>query len=352
MAFRDSLSDIYHWWCTELSGIWPLRSSSGKTTPVSAILTIRRDGILITPADRSSKVAPVLLTDAREAVDHLRQKYFRIRIARPGVAIAIDEDRYLRRQLSPLRLPRSKMAAMARLDMQASTPFSLLDAYMLCGDSSKKDAASGYAVIKKTILKPLLDELAAAGIAVRTLKFLGGDGAFRPDLKSIQGLQPVSKMRILGGRLQTAAGAVFVLGLAATIAHAHWRYYEAGNELDTAIAAAADEATLVRTMIAARNMKISQITAIRNEKRGAVPLVSVLEELSRVVPDTTWLTDIEISGDEVTFSGFSASAAALIPLLEESKMFRTPTFRSPVVRVANQIGERFTIGMEVEAADG
>ncbi len=53
-----------------------------------------------------------------------------------------------------------------------------------------------------------------------------------------------------------------------------------GNELDDAIAAAADEATLVRTMIAARNMKISQITAIRNEKRGAVPLVSVLEELS------------------------------------------------------------------------
>ncbi len=55
----------------------------------------------------------------------------------------------------------------------------------------------------------------------------------------------------------------------------------------------------------------------------------------------------------MTFSGFfSASAAALIPLLEDSKMFRAPTFRAPVVRVANQSGERFTIGMEVEAADG
>ncbi len=170
-----------------------------------------------------------MLANGAEVVSYLRQNYFRIRIARPGVALAIDDDRYLRRQLSPLRLPRSKLAAMARLDMQASTPFSSQDAYMFYSDSGQTGTASGYAVVKKTILQPVLDELSGSGIAVRALKFLGGESAFQPDKQSIQQLQPVSRIRSFGGRLRTATVGVFVLGLAATITHAHWRYYEAGQ---------------------------------------------------------------------------------------------------------------------------
>ncbi|MEZ5810810.1 MAG: PilN domain-containing protein [Rhizobiaceae bacterium] len=352
MGLREGLTDLYGWWRAELAGMKPARLRGRARAPVSANLTVRRDGIIVEPADRSSKIEPVIAADAQSAVSHLRQKFFRIRIGRPGVRLVVGSDRYLKRQLSPLRLPHSKLSAMARLDMQASTPFSPQDAYLACIPGDEKNPASGYAVVKKTILKPLLDELSAAGIAVRQLSFENDGGGFEPDERSFRTMVPLSRWRVFSGRLQTVGVAACLLGVAATIGHAHWRYYRADTELENAIAQAENGAAMVRALIAARNMKINQIAAIRAEKRGAVPLVSILEEMSRVIPDTTWLTDIQINGDRVVFSGFSTSAAALIPLLEESRLFQAPTFRTPVVRVANRDGERFTIGMDVETDGG
>lgn len=352
MGLREGLSDIYGWWREELAGMMPLRFRRRTSAPVSAVLTVRRDGIVIRPADRSSKIEPVIAGDAQSAVAHLRQKYFRIRIARPGIRLVVGTDRYLKRQLSPLRLPRSKLSAMARLDMQASTPFSPQDAYLICVPGDEANPASRYAVVKKTILKPLLDELAKAGIAVRQLAFDDADGGFVPDEQSFRSIVPRSRLSVFSGRLQIAGFAACFLGMAATIGHAYWRFERADVELESEIAQAENSAALVRALIAARNLKINQIAAIRQEKRGAVPLVSILEEMSRVIPDKTWLTDIQINGNRVAFSGFSDSAAALIPRLEDSKLFQAPTFRSPVVRVPNRNGERFTIAMDVEVDGG
>jgi hypothetical protein len=70
------------------------------------------------------------------------------------------------------------------------------------------------------------------------------------------------------------------------------------------------------------------------------------------VESNTWLTDLDLRDDTVTFGGVSQGASALIPLLERSPLFRTPSFSQPVVR-AEEGGERFTITMQVEEpADG
>lgn len=351
MAIRDSLSDFYGWWRTELAGMIPSRLQRNNRRPTAASLTVRRDGILIAPTDPGSKVQTVIAPDVAGAMEFLRQNYFRMRIARPSVSLLIDRDRYLKRQLSALRLPPSRLAAMSRLDMSASTPFSPDDAHLICRQASEANPASTYIVVKKAFLDPLIDELRAAGIVIRDLSFVGDDD-FKPDVASLQSILPEMRWRSISSRIRSVAVAVCVLGVALTIGHAFWRNIEAKAELDQLIDVAENRATVVKALIEARKLKISQISAIRNEKRDAVPLVSILEEMSRVIPDSTWLTDIQVDGGKVLFSGFSKSAAALIPRLEASELFSAPTFRSPVVRVANQQGERFSISMDVEATDG
>ncbi|MEX0347704.1 MAG: PilN domain-containing protein [Rhizobiaceae bacterium] len=351
MAIRHSISDFHGWWRNELADLIPARLRPIDRRPAAAVLTIRRDGILIAPSDPSSKLETVIADDAAAAVDHLRQNYFKLRIGRPAVSIIIEQDRYLKRQLSPLRLPASKMAAMARLDMGASTPFSQDDAFLVCGQSNQSNPESSYVVVKKAFLKPLIDQLRSAGIAVRELAF-SGNGSFTPDPKSMLSVLPKTRWRIFINRLRTATVSLCVLGLAATVGHFHWRNLAAEAEVDRQILAAEKQASMVRALIAARNLKLDQVMSIRNEKLGAVPVVSIVEEMSRIIPDSTWLTDVQIDDGKVLFSGFSRSAAALIPILEESRLFRAPTFRTPVVRVANQQGERFTISMDVETSDG
>jgi len=352
MTIRDGLSDLYHWWRWELGKM--LDSRRSNTLPQAmAVLRIRRDGALVETRRRGKRQAEsVLADDPERAVETLKRLLPRLRTTSPGVSILIEPERYLKRRLSPMRLPRRRMRAMAALDLEAATPFEASDVLQIFPQYDEEAPECSYYIVKKSQLSPLFAELKKSGFLVSEILLLDDERTVAPDAESFrQIIKPPLKTTIFH-RVIAGGGALALLGLALTVGHAHWRYWTAEAELDRLIAIAETDVTQVRSMIAARNRKIAQISAVRNEKKGAVPLVSILEEMSHVIPDTTWLTDIEVDGDTVTFTGFSASAAALISVLEASPLFRSPTFNAPIVRVGNQDGERFTINMTIESADG
>lgn len=67
----------------------------------------------------------------------------------------------------------------------------------------------------------------------------------------------------------------------------------------------------------------------------------ILEELSRILPQDTWLTNISIAKNKIELKGFSASASKLVPLLENSPFFKDTGFNGTIVNQAE--GEKFTI---------
>ncbi len=82
-----------------------------------------------------------------------------------------------------------------------------------------------------------------------------------------------------------------------------------------------------------------------SEKSGR-PL-AVLAAATRILPDDTYLTDMELRQRKVTFSGRSAAAARLIGPLVAGGAFRNPGFAAPVTRVEALGMELFTINAEV-----
>ena len=66
------------------------------------------------------------------------------------------------------------------------------------------------------------------------------------------------------------------------------------------------------------------------ELRSAPGVVQVWEELARILPDSTFLTEMEIKGDELRATGFSA-AAPEIQLLEKSSIVHGAAFSGPLV---------------------
>jgi general secretion pathway protein L len=85
------------------------------------------------------------------------------------------------------------------------------------------------------------------------------------------------------------------------------------------------------------------------DKKQAMPLVlEIIDELTRILPDDTWINRLDIKGTEVEIQGQSAAAAALIPLIESSGRLRNPRFRSPVTRVPGSSTERFHLSAEVK----
>ncbi len=348
---RDRITDVYDWLGEELRDILPSRDG-GEYKPAGVTLQLGRQGIVIEFPVSGKDDKSILVSDVSELANVLRDLCSRSKPTKPDVAIIVSPERYLKRQISPLRLPKSRLEAMAKLDVQASTPFAINDVHLVCTGHDGKSDGSGYLIVKKAFFDPVLAAVSEAGLAVREIRFSGDAASGGPATYAESALVPPSLWKKLRRRMPAVAAALITTAVALTMGHAYWRYRQAGNELDQQISVARTEALAVRKLIAERNRKIDQISEVRKQKQSSVPVAVILEEMSRVIPDSAWLSDIQIGGDTISFTGMAASAASLIPALDQSPLFKAPTFKAPVVRVSNQDGERFTITMEVEASDG
>lgn len=77
----------------------------------------------------------------------------------------------------------------------------------------------------------------------------------------------------------------------------------------------------------------------------ALPLASVVEQLSEVLPDDTWLDRIEINGGDIRITGYTANAVDLIARLGRQAMFADVRATSANVRDNALNKERFAFEM-------
>ena len=75
--------------------------------------------------------------------------------------------------------------------------------------------------------------------------------------------------------------------------------------------------------------------------------VMMLEDLTRLLPDDTWLNQLEIKGPEVILSGETRSSSSLIRTLDKSVYLQESGFRSPLVKGRNNV-ERFQVAAKIK----
>ncbi|MGY3621030.1 PilN domain-containing protein [Bradyrhizobium sp. USDA 10063] len=96
----------------------------------------------------------------------------------------------------------------------------------------------------------------------------------------------------------------------------------------------------------------SGIGLLAKRKQTTPSSVMVLEALSRVLPDTTYVTELRVEGDKVQVVGMTQDAPSLIRLMEQSPQFTRATFFAPTTRAANESGERFHVEANISAYFG
>ncbi|MBR0791463.1 PilN domain-containing protein [Bradyrhizobium manausense] len=92
----------------------------------------------------------------------------------------------------------------------------------------------------------------------------------------------------------------------------------------------------------------SPLALLERRKYDTQASVIVLESLSRVLPDHTYVTEMHLSGNKLQIAGITRDAPSLIPLIEQSQHFTRATFYAPTTRSPSDPGERFHIEAQVE----
>ncbi|MER8734484.1 PilN domain-containing protein [Mesorhizobium sp. M0018] len=337
--------DFRDWWLEELRGA-RLSPKQKQASSGHWIVSLADDGIRVREAGAPEfQSIPLALTASSDEILALLQGGRRVR--RPRFDVVIQPGLFLTRQLAPRRLPVRQARDMAELDLLATTPLDPAQVHVVFARPAGQDSA--YHVIKAKTLAAVLDAVRRAGDSVLSLSLSQPEETLRADPLSLASIWPPTARDRRKRRAWIAACSALAAALLITFAHAHWLIWQADGELDAQIAHAQVLAKTARASLQKRQAGIERVEKIRQKKKTTASLVRVWAELTHLLPDTAWLTDLSAKGDDLTITGFSTSAAELIQPIDASPLFSAPEFAAPVVKVPGQDGEHFTISAKIGA---
>ena len=120
------------------------------------------------------------------------------------------------------------------------------------------------------------------------------------------------------------------------------------QEIERQTGSKKEEVKKIEALKKEREVLEDDISTIRQFKENRPSALSLLKELTIVVPESTWLSRARITETTVEIEGHSSSSTGLLPKLEASKLFKKAEFASPTFRDPKTQAERFNIKMEIE----
>ncbi len=232
-------------------------------------------------------------------------------------------------------------------EMERHTPFHADDVYfdyrLKARDSKQRRLDVDLTVVQKPVVDEALGVVDDWALEFTPGAGLDGDGelAFLPQRYRAPATRGLNRTLIVLNLVALSAAAVIPI-------YHQERYIDILQERADRARAAAMASVEVQDRIQA----LEQRRALFQEAKSGPSTVELLEELTRLIPDGTWLHRLDIKNGEVQFQGLSDAASALIAVVESSPMFREARFGSPITRDARSGKERFHISAKLEAEGG
>jgi general secretion pathway protein L len=254
----------------------------------------------------------------------------------------------------PLELPRRAaefLDGIVRSQVDRLTPWSAGEAVF--GWSAPIESGSDRIVVTvaataRALITPLVEAVAGLGadsIVVSTLAPSAGPAApaIRVFERTVRGALELRRVRRALVVVLVGAGLLAGAAIAADVV--------VGNDLEA-------RQTDVARRIASRRVAMragdatrdSGLAALERRKHETPSSVIVLEALSQILPDHTYVTELRITEDKMQVVGVTRDAPSLIRLIEQSAQFTRATFFAPTTRSPTEPGEHFHIEAHIEPA--
>ncbi len=267
-------------------------------------------------------------------------------LSRARVEIVLRPDRFLFRSLQLPRRAAEFLEGIVRSQIDRLTPWSAADAAFGVqpepGPESERMNVT-VAATARALLSPFVEATRGLGVEAVIISTPAPAGAaFIKVLdQKIEGAVEAQRLRRI---LTLVIGALAVLAVASIAAA-----MIAGGELE---ARRDDIDRRINEMRAAMHQNGdangAAALALERKKHETPASVLVYEELSRILPDDAYLTELRIQGDKAQIVGIARDAPELIRILEQSPHFKAATFYAPTTRAPSDPGQHFFIEAHIQ----
>lgn len=264
------------------------------------------------------------------------------------VEVALLPDQFLFRRLELPHRAAEFLPGIVRAQIDSLTPWCADECVFGWSSPEQIDSEKMAVTVVATaraVVAPYISTLARAGchaISLFTVPSEASDDEISVKVheelgSAIVSHETLSRMLRAGLAIALAAAVLTAAGAAFLSDHYNAQQRELSAELSRARSHSSIDASTAATAQ----------DRILSHKNVSPFVVLVLEDLSRLLPDQTYLTEMRIEGSKLQIVGTTQEAPALVGLLERSGRFKQVSFFAPTTRALDQ-RDRFHIEATIQ----
>ena len=344
----SGIKPFFNWWGQELSELVPGSTTRAEVATAKIIIGVEPAGLrLIEPSvNKQNGIAPEGTIPEPAMLAYLASLAGNRRS--PGtIGLRLPYSACFVRRVELPAVARPDFTRLLAMDLERSTPFKSKDV-LAAHEVDASPAIKGllkvrHYIVKRKTVAGLKQEIEALGFKVTRVECTQENGAAVIPINFLGSNDDEARPPSRTGAATKFLGLTAAV-LTATAAYLYVdRHEQAFQSLKERTAKLKVIAQTQKDALAKSKSSFAEIVNYQKLRSESVSKVTILEELTRLLPDTAWVTDIRIDGETIDISGLAVSAAALVPLLERSKIFVDATSTASLTFDPREDKERFAI---------
>jgi len=357
-AWRKQLNAFWHWWSAEIMKLVP-RGLGGLHGVVRAPIVALEGEELVVFETRGAGIAetsriPLATLDPEGRRIALRNLASAAGLAEARVRLCLAREEALVRRVSLPLATEENLPQVLAFEMDRLSPFRAEEVYFdhrVAG----RDALAGKVMVELGVARRELVDTRVAklrewGATIDGVVLADDVGRNNPPLDLLpetqRALREGSRARTL--QLSLAALVLFLLFVALVLPI--WQKRDNAIQLIPLVDKARQDAEATSKLATNLERQVADHNFLLAKKHGAYPTLAFVEEISRLLPDSTWVQQLDLRTvgkiREVQIAGETPSSSKLIEIFEQASTLRNAAPRGTVTRGSQPNTERFLIAAE------
>ena len=356
--FSVRLNEFWTWWTGELRALVPAQvigwvvgdvAVTDVMVDATEIKLIRMGAgkpvVYATVPYGEVSINPVLRELRAKGNDHVR--------------VLLGADQALLKAISLPAAIEENLREVMGFELDRHTPFMANQAYydvkVVRRDAQRESIEVLLAVASRSVVDPLLAALRQAGLSIDAMTVLDVGAEGQVQVQAIELLPAKDKpARKWGNLLKLNLGLLALVAVLALFALLLpiWQKREQVIALNPLVGKANADFEVSQRIHDEYTKQANLHNYITGKKQGMHPSLVILEELTKISPDTTSVQslDLKLNGKtrEVTLIGEAQAASKVIEVLEQSPLFQNASQRSQTRRGSLGTNEWFQITTELK----